>query len=137
MTLLHRAALPGDHNKSLMVISDEHAHLVRLLNTLSYCIERKPLDRDAIAVALDDILEETREHFLHEEDLMIETGCPGYIDHQKDHEHILKLIQGLIEQNNARTADITAEARQLIEQSMSVHFEKFDRNLIIVVSEEF
>ncbi|HUY69361.1 MAG TPA: hemerythrin family protein [Alphaproteobacteria bacterium] len=136
MTMPPCAIQPHDHNESLIEISNEHVHLVALLEALDYCFN-EPVDDDAVGVVLDELLEETRAHFMHEEDLMYETGYLKYLEHQADHRHILGLIEDLIAQHRAHTVDMKKEARWLIEKWMADHFEKFDRDLIVTISEKF
>ena len=131
----HRVLHRG-HNKSLIAISNEHEHLVELLDAFSHALKRKPINPDAITTALYDILEETSEHFTHEEELMLETGYPHYIRHQKTHEYILGLIKNLIAQHHAGKLGVESKANILIEQVMFTHFEKFDTDLVILISEK-
>ena len=125
------------HNKSLMTISDEHMHLVDLLNTLLREVQQKPINAKMVAALLDDIYKETSEHFSHEDDLMFETGYPQYLEHQQHHTFILGLIKNLIDQVRAGNLDVETAAKDMIEQCMVVHFEKHDRDLIILLSERF
>jgi hemerythrin len=124
------------HNKSLKKISNEHAHLVDLLKALSCAVEQKPIGRDKITAALSNLLEVTSEHFAHEEELMLESGYAKYLDHQKNHEHVLGLIKNLIAQHCEGDIEVEGKAKILIEKWMLMHFKQFDKDLVTLVSEK-
>jgi hemerythrin-like metal-binding protein len=119
-----------ERNNALVTISDEHAHLVDLLGALSDAVAEEPADPERVAEILDDVLAESAGHFKHEELLMLETGYPHYIDHQKNHEQILDAIRGLITRSRMNEMGSVSKTKELIEQWMLAHMKKFDEGLI-------
>jgi len=130
-------ALYENHNRSLITISDEHAHLVELLDILDSAIKLKPRAPNIVGAVLDDIFDETSEHFLHEEAIMLEAGFSDFLAHQKDHQTILALMKSLIERHSGGESGIDSEIRQLIEGWMQRHFKSYDGNLVVLLTERF
>ncbi len=69
-------------------IDTEHKYLICLINTLELTLQMKD-DFKATHNVLDQLMEYTREHFDHEEKLMLKVKYPQYMEHKIEHQDIL------------------------------------------------
>ena len=120
-------------NKALMVIGEEHEHLLRLLAGLDEVIAHDPVDRQRIIEILYDVFDEVSLHFEHEESLMLEMGSAGFIDHQSSHPLTLDSLKSVIAEYGANKISIE-KVRVFIKDYLEKHMEMYDDSLIVSLS---
>jgi len=69
------------------IVDDQHRRLFNLAGDV-YTLSRSNPDRAALVKSLDELLDYTRYHFLHEENLMREEDYPRFEAHRLLHEKL-------------------------------------------------
>lgn len=122
----------------LKTISDEHVRLSKLLDAFDKQVdEMERASFESVKDILSDILVEMSNHFIHEEEIMLEVGYPYYLEHKENHRRILGLIQNLASQYKSGVSGVRSKIKSFIETSIFDHLEKYDRDLIVLLSEKF
>ena len=75
-------------------LDHDHRYLICLINTIELSL-RTPDNFDTLDVAMEQLIEYTRDHFDREERLQIKINFPGYIDHKLEHQQIMAELEGL------------------------------------------
>jgi hemerythrin-like metal-binding protein len=88
---------------------------------MTQCDQRDVLD-ELIAALIDH----TQNHFLYEEQLMLQRGYPGYARHKDQHDQLIEHILALAEQY--RNGDLLLSFAVMVDLKgwALVHIEKFD-----------
>lgn len=83
-------------------MNDAHYETMLLINQLSSAIEA--YDIALIKEIFDRLIEHTKEHFMHEEEMMIEKQFPPYAAHKEEHDlamaDMLQIAELLVETEN-------------------------------------
>jgi hemerythrin len=76
------------------LIDNDHRYLLCLVNTVELAL-RLEENTDLLEVALDQLLQYTRDHFGREEALQVKIQYPGYPAHKAEHQALLEKLLGL------------------------------------------
>lgn len=80
--------LPMVHTPSM---NDRHFEAILLINKLSSAVNNN--DVDAVNEVFFELLEHTKEHCAHEEEMMLEKKFPPYLAHKEEHDLALDDMQ--------------------------------------------
>ena len=72
-----------------------HAEEVELLNNIEELLEDNTIF-EKIDIAVEELLEHTREHFANEERLMLEVNFPAFRMHKNEHDRVLNEFQYIL-----------------------------------------
>jgi hemerythrin len=79
------------------LIDKQHKEIVKLTNELyNHCIGDTESERKYFRKVIKKAVEYVRQHFATEENIMIKTGYPGYVEHKKEHDAFIINILGMI-----------------------------------------
>jgi hemerythrin len=111
--------LDNDHKRLAILINDLHAGLMA------------GRDREELERIFDELVENTRLHFAHEERLLAEAGYNGAAAHKQEHEHKIKQVLNL--QARFRGANESAADLEVLDQLkdwLFLHLEHSDKEFV-------
>lgn len=106
-------------------IDQEHQQIVHIINHLLYQIASgnvADLKRD-----IYELLEYSKKHFHHEEELFEEFGYPDLEEHKKQHEIFVEKINKFSELLDTKEVEVTIESSQLDEQLAEIAFKDVEK----------
>jgi hemerythrin-like metal-binding protein len=86
-----------DHSVGVQRFDQEHRHLAGLVSKVHTAL-LKQHDRGLADKLMENLIQETRTHFAHEERVLEETGYPGREEHCAEHAALLREAQDLLRQ---------------------------------------
>ena len=84
-------------------IDQQHIMLVALINDLHSAMKLGK-GKEAIITVVHELLEYTKVHFSHEEQLMKNNSYPGYIDHKAKHDALVNQVVDI--DNNLKSGKV-------------------------------
>ena len=109
-------------------LDKDHLALIEALNGLfDSCREER--GHDAILMAFDRLIWETREHFAREERLMLQEVYPDYELHKRIHTALLDEIADLRSRFDAGEMEIGEETTDFIRSWLTSHILESDKQL--------
>ena len=108
----------------------EHKDLINRLNQLHNKFYRRQGDRSRIESYLKDIHDRIQAHFTMEEGMMRDTDYPDFVQHKKEHDAFLGVIDNLI--NKYRTTpdySFTQVLEDILRQWIGNHIAASDHKL--------
>jgi hemerythrin-like metal-binding protein len=107
-------------------MDQEHQRLIDLINKL-YTAMREGRGKEAIGSVLDELIEYTKTHFAHEEQLMRESGYAGYDDQKRAHEALINQVMET-KQKLAAGAVLSQEVMSFLKSWLVNHIQGMDKN---------
>ena len=89
-----------DHSVGVPAFDREHEHLAGIVSKVHAALKRKP-DRARALELLDELIQETRNHFAHEEQALEAAGFEGLEEHAEEHSALLEEIRDMTRQFKA------------------------------------
>lgn len=83
-------------------LDDQHKNMLALSNDLIHAADTKK-KREVIGEIIDVFLNNAREHFLREEEMLEEAGYPGLDEHRREHANLIQTVLEFIDLFNERT----------------------------------
>lgn len=76
------------------LIDSDHRYLICLINTVELSL-RVPGNGDLVGVAIEQLMQYTRDHFAREEVIQLKIQYPHYLAHKAEHQNILAQLTAL------------------------------------------
>lgn len=112
-------------NLGIAAIDYQHRELADLLNLLAGAVHTATtLDPIALLQRLYDM---ARDHFLYEEKLMLSSGFPDYLQHQREHALLLGELKSLTNAIHHGTTPLDPALLQALRQWLVAHIATSDR----------
>jgi hemerythrin-like metal-binding protein len=111
--------LDNDHKRLAILINDLHDGLMA------------GRDREELERIFDELVDDTRLHFSHEEQLLAEAGYSGAAAHKQEHEQKIKQVLGLqarFRSSNESAADL--EVLDQLKDWLFLHMEHSDKEFV-------
>ncbi len=103
----------------------EHKRMVEIINQL-YGAMRQGKGNTAIGSILDALVEYTRTHFVHEEQLMREAGYAGYEEHKREHDSLTEQVLAI--QDRFRSGSVLSlEVMSFVKEWLVNHIQGSDK----------
>jgi hemerythrin-like metal-binding protein len=106
-------------------MDQEHQRLIDLINKL-YAAMREGRGKDAIGLVLDELIDYTKTHFAHEEQLMRESSYAGYDDQKRAHEALVTQVLEAKQKFAAGTA-LSQEIMSFLKSWLINHIQGMDK----------
>jgi len=103
----------------------EHQRLIDIINKM-YGAMRSGRGKDAIGSILDELVEYTKTHFMHEERLMRESGFSGLDEQRRAHEALINQVIEIQTKFNAGTA-LSQEVLSFLKNWLVNHIQGMDK----------
>lgn len=110
-------------------LDEEHQQLFIMLNALHAATKEKNRDQE-LGQLLDDTLHYLKQHFLHEETLMLHQKFPGYMAHKNAHKNFFEQIGNYKEQMNVNNPFICNQILQLLRNGITPHIYSLDKQYV-------
>ncbi|MBI5642506.1 MAG: hemerythrin family protein [Deltaproteobacteria bacterium] len=107
------------------IFNTHHKKLVELINEL-YEAMRVGKGPQAVGGVLKSLLEYTKVHFSSEQYLMAAHNYPGYEEHKREHDELVKKVTDLMEKQSRGTA-VTVEVFNFLKDWLSNHIMTTDK----------
>ena len=126
--------LEDDLKLQIPEIDAQHEALIGLINELHENMLQQA-DRSVLDGLLQRLLDDTRDHFAYEEELMLETGYPRYQAHRLEHQKLLQRLLDLI--GRFRDGELLFSFAVIVELKgwAKVHIANADRMLGVFLSD--
>jgi len=111
-------------------MNDTHFEEMMLINQLSSALQNANIDE--INTKFNELIEHTKEHYRHEEEMMLEKKFPPYPAHKEEHDDTLEQMQQEALKFH-KTEDIEA-ARNYVENTLTPWFLKHTETMDQVTS---
>jgi hemerythrin-like metal-binding protein len=106
-------------------MDQEHKRLIDIINRL-YSSMREGRGKDGIGMVLDELIDYTKTHFAHEEQLMLDARFEGYDDQKRAHEGLISQV--LEVQNKFRTGTaLSQEVMSFLKNWLVNHIQGQDK----------
>lgn len=105
---------------------DEHAEIAAQIAKIRDLVDKSPAESSALLAALAKLLTLTKEHFAHEEEMMIVNGFPGTLLHRRDHEYLVKGLRDYMAALADTTEPPAASFCDNLQSWLSFHIRKYD-----------
>jgi hemerythrin len=112
----------SDYSVGVESVDWEHRQLFDMMNELEGAIESRK--GQEIGYFLTGLLIYTREHFVNEENLMLQINYPDYLAHKAEHEKLTNRAMELIESDS--TAESTLTLLQFLKDWLRLHILGWD-----------
>lgn len=112
----------SDYSVGVESVDWEHRQLFDMMNELEAAIESRK--GQEIGHFLTGLLVYTREHFVNEENLMLQINYPDYLAHKAEHEKLTNRAMELIESDS--TAESTLTLLQFLKDWLRLHILGWD-----------
>lgn len=107
-------------------IPEEHIEIAAQIAVIRDLVDKSPAESSALLAALAKLLTLTREHFAHEEEIMIVNGFPGILLHQRDHEYLMKGLRDYMADMADTTEPPVAILSDNLQSWLMFHIRKYD-----------
>jgi hemerythrin len=109
------------------IFDNEHKKLVGLLNTLFDAIQVGK-GKEALAKILDELIDYTKNHFAHEEQLMTKHGYQDLSAHMKEHDDLAKQVLEVQRKYHAgSTSTLSMEVMNFLKNWLIKHIQGTDK----------
>lgn len=115
------------------LIDDEHRLMVMLCKKLD-CAIRENVPKNQLVRTVLEMKKFAEFHFVSEENLMLESGYPGYAMHEKIHSQLLLQLDVVAGRINQGTAD-PQETLEFIWNWLGTHIENEDMKIGVYLDE--
>ncbi len=114
--------LKWDNTLSVQVeeIDEDHRRLVELFNLLGHALAEGE-SRAYLEALLDELIAATDWHFKHEERLMIRHGYPGFEEHRKEHQELIRSIREIHDKRLAEGRQLSPRDVEYLEHWLTGH----------------
>ena len=117
-------------NTNIPEIDERHVEMVRQLNAIAEVLNRP--DRSAgsdsaLDSMLNDYLRLTREHFIAEEQQMLETDFPDYTGHKREHVMLLAELNQLVSGIGSRRSSMDMDTLRALKHWLVAHITSADK----------
>ena len=118
-----------DFSIGIPEIDEDHKRLVQCLDDLfTACFAGQ--GPQVLSPILDRLMDYTRQHFSHEEDVMRKVGYPGLDDHRAEHAALVLELDDIIEQHRiGDTHELSNQTLQFLEDWLSHHILVEDKKI--------
>ncbi len=106
-------------------MDQEHQRLIDIINNL-YAAMREGRGKDAIVSLMSALIDYTKTHFAHEEQLMKESGYADYEKQKNAHENLISQVMELQNKINAGTG-LTQEVMSFLKNWLVNHIQGMDK----------
>ena len=131
---MQRVKWTSEFEIGINVIDAQHRRIVSYINTLAD-VEGK-IDRQALGVVIDALVDYTYSHFAFEEALMEEAGYEYLSVHQKTHEAFTRRIADL-HQRFKQGEDVSSELGELLQTWLIEHIQSDDQSYAPTVRKQY
>ncbi len=107
------------------VIDGQHQGLFRLTHDLLDATA-KGHGTDILDSILNDLIQETRAHFLDEEAMLVRCRYPGYASHRAEHQALIRQVLELQRALRAGETAVTIQVVQFLANWLDQHIRKSD-----------
>ena len=107
-------------------MDEQHKVLIRLINSLHRSL-KDGSDKEVLEHVLDELLDYTRVHFSHEEEVMHETGYPQLHLQQKAHQALIAKVEELREKFQTGKMMLGLETLQFLRSWLVDHIQGMDK----------
>lgn len=110
-----------EYNIGIEHVDELHRRMVHLIN----CLVKDKCSSDEV---LDELLELAQAHFVDEEKLMSDAGYPDLDQHRREHDRLLRIVQGARSDVRDRSLPYTPTMLACIRDDLLHHFLQTDRH---------
>jgi hemerythrin len=114
------------HGTDVDFADNEHQKVFKNLNIL-YDLKMEEAGNDEIVEQLDSLLVIVTEHFIHEENAMLEKDFIGYERHKLEHDQLINTCTLLDIKIKAGELELTERLCQLIKSWFESHIPEYDK----------
>jgi hemerythrin len=107
-------------------IPEEHIEIAAQIAVIRALVDKSPAESSALLAALAKLLNLTKEHFAHEEEIMIVSGFPGTLLHKRDHEYLVKGLRDYMAALADTTEPPAATFCDNLQSWLLFHIRKYD-----------
>ena len=109
-------------------IDGQHQELVRIINEVHEAMVLRKAGAE-LAVLMQELLEYTQNHFLHEERLMIQTRYPAALSHRDEHDRMRKAVSEFQRDLDAGKSGLALRLMSFLKDWLIRHIQASDREL--------
>jgi len=107
-------------------VAAQHGHLVQMIRSLRKA-HASGEGWDELAMQLDALLDDVREHFSYEELVMERGSYPALDDHRQQHSNFVRRIEALRRECDRRETELMSVLVELLETWFRNHEQSADR----------
>ena len=111
-------------------IFEEHQALALQIDAVCRALSKVPLNASEVVSALQDLLKITKAHFSHENMLMETSNFCGRLNHERDHDYLLKALSEYIGFVVDETVSVSPALGEYLKSWLIYHERKFDHPLL-------
>ncbi len=114
------------YSVGIQAIDEEHKKLLYLVNqflTASNYYTGKDFEKQA----LDELVDYTRYHFKHEEDMLTEHGYPGLVAHQAEHREMIAKVEQVLEDYKTQGHVVLEDTANYLKEWLINHISGTDK----------
>lgn len=115
----------NSYSVTVSQMDKEHQRLIDIINNL-YAAMRSGRSKEAIGSILDELVEYTKTHFAHEEQLMQQANYSGYADQKKAHEALVSQLNEILVKYRSGTA-LGQEIMNFLKNWLINHIQGMDK----------
>lgn len=115
----------NSYSVTVSQMDKEHQRLIDIINNL-YAAMRSGRSKEAIGSILDELVEYTKTHFAHEEQLMQQANYSGYADQKKAHEALVSQLNEILAKYRSGTA-LGQEIMNFLKNWLINHIQGMDK----------
>ncbi len=113
------------YNINIEEIDEQHKGLVEIINLTTYAKTKNHPEK--LKEILTKLIEYTQVHFKFEEEHMLNNGYGKFVEHQKQHQILIKQVINILEELKLGDKDIFENIFTILENWLINHIQKFDR----------
>jgi hemerythrin-like metal-binding protein len=124
------------HERVYSIMNDDHAHLMEILQALravvndDYGAVFDPEERlDHVEMEIKRLIDDSAEHFLREETLMVAYGYPRLAEHRSEHLLLIRSIQTYLSNLVQNQSPITPDIVAYLTEWLTHHIRTADKRL--------
>jgi len=111
------------------IVDGQHKNLFRMVSDLHNSFKEKHSNK-VLLDTIEKLSAYVVSHFKTEEDLMLSTFYPNYLDHKREHESLKVQAAKLIKLHNMGIVDVTATVSKFLSDWLQHHIKEIDFKMI-------
>jgi len=108
------------YETGIQQIDDEHKNLLNILNNLHRCFIQKEGSKVGIEI-FKNLIEYTKTHFFHEEEIMRKAKYPKYDEHKNEHRILTRQVVDFFEIFEKQQDLMTANMLEFLKDWLQYH----------------